>query len=82
MGGRGSEFKCHGECQIDWRQVWEQVLAAGRPTIVPSMQGCKYLVGLSAQEGSAESVGQSHLVFNPRVQSIQFWLVLVLAVAV
>src|ERR1700690_3901362 len=38
MGGHGSEFKCHGECQIDWRQLWEQVLAAGRPTKVPSMQ--------------------------------------------
>lgn len=38
MGGHGSEFKCHGECQIDWRQLWEQVLAAGRPTRVPSMQ--------------------------------------------
>src|SRR5271170_2229426 len=34
------------------------------------------------RRGSAESVGQSHLVFNPRVQSIQFWLVLVVAVAV
>jgi hypothetical protein len=33
MGGRRSEFKCHGECQIDWRQLWEQVLAAGRPTL-------------------------------------------------
>jgi len=38
MGGRGSEFECHGERQIDWRQLWEQVLAAGRPTRVPSMQ--------------------------------------------
>ncbi len=29
MGGRGKEFKCQGECQMDWRQVWEQVLAIG-----------------------------------------------------
>src|SRR5580692_8020251 len=28
------------------------------------------------RRGSAKSVGQSHLVFNPRVQSIQFWLYL------
>jgi tRNA(Ile2) C34 agmatinyltransferase TiaS len=27
MGGRGNEFKCQGECQMDWRQVWERVLA-------------------------------------------------------
>jgi tRNA(Ile2) C34 agmatinyltransferase TiaS len=27
MGGRGKEFKCEGECQMDWRQVWEQVPA-------------------------------------------------------
>ena len=27
MGGRGKEFKCQGECQMDWRQVWERVLA-------------------------------------------------------
>lgn len=36
MGGRGSEFKCQGECQIDWRQLWEQVLPAERPTRMPS----------------------------------------------
>jgi tRNA(Ile2) C34 agmatinyltransferase TiaS len=30
MGGRGREFKCQGECQTDWRHVWERVLAAGR----------------------------------------------------
>ena len=28
MGGHGKEFKCQGKCQMDWRQVWEQVLAA------------------------------------------------------
>ena len=22
MGGRGKEFKCQGECRMDWRQVW------------------------------------------------------------
>jgi tRNA(Ile2) C34 agmatinyltransferase TiaS len=27
MGGRGKEFKCQGECQMDWRQLWEQVRA-------------------------------------------------------
>jgi len=30
MGGHGREFKCQGECQMDWRQVWEQVLPIGR----------------------------------------------------
>ena len=29
MGGIGREFKCQGECQRDWRQIWEQVLSAG-----------------------------------------------------
>jgi tRNA(Ile2) C34 agmatinyltransferase TiaS len=29
MGGSGKEFKCQGKCQIDWRQVWERVLAVG-----------------------------------------------------
>src|ERR1700733_3339842 len=24
MGGRGSEFQCQGECQMDWRQFWER----------------------------------------------------------
>jgi len=35
MGRDGREFKCQGECQTDWRQIWEQVLSAGlnrRPT--------------------------------------------------
>jgi hypothetical protein len=27
MGGRGKEFKCQGECQTDWRQLWELVLS-------------------------------------------------------
>ncbi len=27
MGGRGKEFRCQGECQMDWRQIWERVLA-------------------------------------------------------
>jgi tRNA(Ile2) C34 agmatinyltransferase TiaS len=38
MGGRGQEFKCQGECRIDWRQIWENALAAGRSTKVPAMQ--------------------------------------------
>ena len=28
MGGVGREFKCQGECQTDWRQIWE-VFSAG-----------------------------------------------------
>ncbi len=27
MGGPSKEFKCQGECQMDWRQVWELVLS-------------------------------------------------------
>ncbi len=30
MGGRGKEFKCQGDCQTDWRQVWEEVLSERR----------------------------------------------------
>jgi tRNA(Ile2) C34 agmatinyltransferase TiaS len=29
MGGGGREFKCQGECQTDWRQIWERLLSAG-----------------------------------------------------
>jgi hypothetical protein len=29
MGGVGREFKCQGECQTDWRQLWEQIVSAG-----------------------------------------------------
>jgi hypothetical protein len=29
MGGPGKEFKCQGDCQRDWRQVWERTLSAG-----------------------------------------------------
>jgi len=29
MGGFGKEFKCQGDCQRDWRQVWERTLLAG-----------------------------------------------------
>src|ERR1700685_2618174 len=28
-GGAGKEFKCQGECQTDWRPLWEQLLSAG-----------------------------------------------------
>jgi tRNA(Ile2) C34 agmatinyltransferase TiaS len=28
MGGRGEEFKCQGECQTDWRPIWEQIRSA------------------------------------------------------
>ena len=24
MGGRGGEFKCQGNCQFDWRELWER----------------------------------------------------------
>jgi tRNA(Ile2) C34 agmatinyltransferase TiaS len=24
MGGPGSEFKCQGECQTDWRPMWDR----------------------------------------------------------
>lgn len=29
MGGRGKEFRCQGECQTDWRQIWERGLSVG-----------------------------------------------------
>src|SRR5580693_4220108 len=29
MGGVGREFNCQGECQTDWRQLWEQIVSAG-----------------------------------------------------
>jgi hypothetical protein len=29
MGGVGREFKCQGQCQTDWRQIWERVRSAG-----------------------------------------------------
>jgi tRNA(Ile2) C34 agmatinyltransferase TiaS len=25
MGGEGLEFKCQGQCQTDWREVWDRV---------------------------------------------------------
>lgn len=28
MGGRGKEFKCQGECQMDWRITWERYVSA------------------------------------------------------
>lgn len=27
MGGPGNEFKCRGECQTDWRQVWKEAVS-------------------------------------------------------
>ena len=27
MGEVGREFKCQGECQTDWRQIWDQFLS-------------------------------------------------------
>jgi tRNA(Ile2) C34 agmatinyltransferase TiaS len=29
MGGFGREFKCQGECQTDWRQLWGRIVSAG-----------------------------------------------------
>src|SRR5580698_3230354 len=29
MGATGEEFRCRGECQTDWRPLWEQLLSAG-----------------------------------------------------
>jgi hypothetical protein len=29
MGGHGNEFKCQGECRMDWRQIWEAMLSSG-----------------------------------------------------
>ena len=29
MGAVGREFKCQGECQTDWRQIWDQLFSAG-----------------------------------------------------
>jgi hypothetical protein len=82
MGGRGSEFKCHGECQIDWRQLWEQACCRTPDQSAFDATAVNTWSSFRHRRGSAESVGQSHLVFNPRVQSIQFWIVLVVAVAV
>jgi hypothetical protein len=68
MGGRGSEFKCHGECQIEWRQLWEQgskfLQLDARPECL-RCNGCKYLVGLSAQEGHRRKCRP----ISPRLQS-------------
>jgi tRNA(Ile2) C34 agmatinyltransferase TiaS len=30
MGGQGKEFKCQGECQKDWRLIWERLFAVPR----------------------------------------------------
>ena len=30
MGGLGHEFKCQGECQKDWRLIWERFFAVRR----------------------------------------------------
>ena len=32
MGGRGKEFKCQGQCQEDWRLIWESFFAVRRRT--------------------------------------------------
>jgi hypothetical protein len=29
MGRTGREFKCQGECQTDWRQIWDQLFSGG-----------------------------------------------------
>jgi len=30
LGGRGKEFKCQGECEMDWRPVWERFSSVRR----------------------------------------------------
>src|ERR1700721_2471507 len=37
MGGRGTEFNCQGQCQPDWRGVWECLSASW----LTNLQGCK-----------------------------------------
>jgi hypothetical protein len=37
MGGRGKEFKCQGECQTDWRQIWGRIHSA--ESIGPQKKG-------------------------------------------
>ena len=32
MGGSTNAFKCEGECQADWRDVWERRLAESART--------------------------------------------------
>jgi tRNA(Ile2) C34 agmatinyltransferase TiaS len=43
MGGRTKEFKCQGECQTDWRDVWERrVGKPGKKANSPRALGEKY----------------------------------------
>jgi tRNA(Ile2) C34 agmatinyltransferase TiaS len=45
MGGRGNEFRCQGECQTDWRVIWEHLRSARRS---PSVQLSKPVRNLLA----------------------------------
>jgi hypothetical protein len=45
MGGCGKEFKCQGECQTDWRQIWERVLSA-RPDRVWAVPKSHHYFGI------------------------------------
>jgi hypothetical protein len=56
MGRRGSEFKCHGECQIDWRQLWSKYLQPDARPECLRCNGCKYLIGLSGTGGAPPKV--------------------------
>jgi len=43
MGGRTREFKCHGECLTDWRDVWERrVGKPGKNANSPQVLGKQY----------------------------------------
>lgn len=34
MGGEGLEFKCQGQCQTDWRRLWNSIQHDRRPAAV------------------------------------------------
>ena len=83
------ETKCHRTSKaVAWlRSNYEKPLGASTCSRTPDQSAFDATAvntwsAFRHRRGSAESVGQSHLVFNPRVQSIQFWLVLVVAMAV
>jgi len=66
MGGRGSEFKCHGESD-----KLASALGASTCSRTPDQSAFDATAvntwsAFRHRRGSAESVGQSHLVFNPR----------------
>jgi tRNA(Ile2) C34 agmatinyltransferase TiaS len=34
MGGEGVEFKCQGQCQTDWRGIWNAVGHRRHPAVI------------------------------------------------